>query len=66
MTPEEISKLIDIAYNGVEKNAKFGPMFFCVDPDNLTNQKLNPAAFSVFSVILNCLMKKEAGNAEMH
>ena len=61
MTPEEIKKLVNDAYEGVDRS-HFGPIFQYPDPMNVTEKQCNQLAFGVFTIVLTGLIRNQQGS----
>lgn len=59
MTSDEIKKLVNDCYEGVDRS-HFGPIFQYPDPHDVTNKQVNQLAFGVFTIVLTGALRKEA------
>jgi hypothetical protein len=56
MTPDEIKKLVNDAYEGVDRS-HFGPIFQYPDSRDVTVKQVNQLAFGVFTIILTGMIR---------
>lgn len=58
MSPEELTRLINLAKDAVDRSC-FGPLFIYPDERDVTHKQVNALAFQVYTVVLNNLLRGE-------
>lgn len=56
MAPEEITRLINLAKDAVDRSC-FGPLFIYPNEQDITHKQVNALAFQVYNTVLNNLLR---------